>query len=74
MKDYRKLLVWNKGHRVALAVYKLTESFPHDELYGLTAQIRRAGASIPANIAEGCGRDGEAEFARYLQICCWFRE
>jgi len=53
---------------LTLAVYKATVPFPKDELYGLTSQIRRACASIPANIAEGCGRYGDAEFARFLRI------
>ena len=56
MQDFKKLTVWEKGHRLTLAVYKATVGFPKDELYGLTSQIRRASASIPANIAEGCGR------------------
>jgi four helix bundle protein len=51
-----------------LAIYAITKSFPRDELFGLTSQIRRACASIPANIAEGCGRSGEAELARFFQI------
>ena len=53
---------------MTLELYKATAGFPKEELYGLTSQIRRAGYSIPANIAEGCGRDGEAELARFLQI------
>jgi four helix bundle protein len=53
---------------LTLEVYKATESFPREELYGLTSQIRRACSSIPANIAEGCGKDGDADFARFLQI------
>jgi four helix bundle protein len=56
MQDFRSLQVWGKGHQLTLAVYKVTAAFPKDELYGLTSQIRRASASIPANIAEGCGR------------------
>ena len=51
-----------------LAVYQATGDFPKDELYGLTSQIRRSCASIPANIAEGCGRKGDAELARFMQI------
>jgi len=58
MQDYRKLKVWERSHQLTLAVYKVTSQFPKDELYGLTSQIRRACASIPANIAEGCGRVG----------------
>lgn len=68
MKDFRNLKVWEKSHQLALAVYKATSTFPRHELYGLTSQIRRACASIPANIAEGCGRSGDAELARFLQI------
>jgi four helix bundle protein len=68
MQDFRKLMVWKKGHELALKAYSLTTTFPKDELYGLSSQIRRAAASIPANIAEGCGRGGNAELARFLQI------
>lgn len=60
--------VWEKGHRLTLAVYKTTATFPREELCGLTSQIRRSCASIPANIAEGCGRSGDAELARFLRI------
>ena len=60
--------VWEKGHRLTLAVYKTTATFPREELYGLTSQIRRSCASTPANIAEGCGRSGDAELARFLRI------
>jgi len=68
VQDYRNLKVWERAHRLTLEVYKATALFPKDELYGLTSQIRRSCASIPANIAEGCGRDGDAEFARFLRI------
>jgi four helix bundle protein len=68
MRNFRELKVWEKSHRLTMAVYKATARFPKDELYGLTSQIRRSGASIPANIAEGCGRNGDAELARFLQI------
>lgn len=68
MKDFRKQKVWQKAHDLALEVYRVTEAFPKAELFGLTSQIRRAGVSIPANIAEGCGRDTDADFARFLQI------
>src|SRR5215472_6661494 len=68
MKDFRRLKVWERSHRLTLQVYVHTRSFPKDELYGLTAQIRRAAASIGANIAEGCGRRGDAELGRFLQI------
>jgi len=68
VKDYKELKVWERAHLSTLAVYRVTGRFPKDELYGLTSQIRRSCASIPANIAEGCGRSGDAEFARFLQI------
>jgi four helix bundle protein len=68
MRDFKEYKVWEKSHDLTLAVYKITASFPKEELYGLTSQIRRSCASIPANIAEGCGRSGNAELARFLQI------
>jgi four helix bundle protein len=68
MRDFRKFQVWEKSHQLTLAIYKATNSFPKDELYGLTSQIRRAASSVPANIAEGCGRSGDGDFARFLQI------
>lgn len=68
MQDFRNLKVWEKAHELTLAVYKATAGFPAAELYGLTSQIRRSSASIPANIAEGCGRSSDAEFAHFLQI------
>jgi four helix bundle protein len=68
LQDFKKLTVWEKSHRLTLAVYRATAGFPKAELYGLTSQIRRACASIPANIAEGCGRSGRAELGRFLQV------
>lgn len=68
MKDFRRLEVWEKSHQMVLAVYRATNSFPRSEQYGLTSQIRRSAASIPANIAEGCGRMTDGDFARFLQI------
>lgn len=68
MKDFRQLKVWEKSHQLALAVYKETKKFPKEELYGLTSQIRRASMSIPTNIAEGCGRNTDKDFARFIQI------
>ena len=68
MKDFRKLKVWERAHQLVLSVYHTTTSFPRDETYGLTAQIRRSASSIPSNIAEGCGRDGDAELARFCRI------
>lgn len=68
MKDFRDLTVWEKSHKLALKIYKITTNFPRNELYGLTSQIRRSCASIPANIAEGCGRSRDKELARFLEI------
>jgi four helix bundle protein len=68
MKNFRDLLVWEKAHRLTLASYKATAAFPREETYGLTSQIRRCAASIAANIAEGCGKRGNAEFGRFLAI------
>jgi len=68
LKDFRDLRVWLKAHELTLKVYTETASFPKEELYGLTSQIRRCSASIAANIAEGCGRRGNGEFHRFLQI------
>ena len=68
MRDFRQIKVWAKAHKLTLGIYKTTSSFPREELYGLTSQLRRASASIPANIAEGFGRGGKAELARFLVI------
>lgn len=68
MKDFKKLKVWQKAHRLTLDVYKASTTFPREELYGLTSQIRRSCLSIPSNIAEGCGRGSDTDFARFLQI------
>ena len=68
MQDFKKLQVWEKSHDLTMRIYNLTSQFSREEMYGLTSQIRRACASIPTNIAEGCGRKSSAEFARFLQI------
>jgi four helix bundle protein len=68
MKDFRKQKVWQKSHQLTLDIYRATINFPREELYGLTSQIRRSCASIPANIAEGCGRDSEEDFCCFLQM------
>jgi four helix bundle protein len=68
MQDFRNLNVWGKAHSLALDVYASTRDFPREELFGLTSQLRRAACSIGANIAEGCGRGGNAELKRFLQI------
>ncbi|MCB9454023.1 MAG: four helix bundle protein [Anaerolineaceae bacterium] len=68
MQDFKKLAVWEKAHRFTLSTYQATMTFPKEESYGLTNQVRWAAASIPANIAEGCGRDSTKEFRRFLDI------
>jgi len=68
MKDFRDLRVWEGAHKLTLEIYRVTATFPKCELYGLTSQVRRCSASIGANIAEGCGKRGNKEFQRYLQI------
>ena len=68
MKNFRDLQVWRKAHSLVLASYERTREFPRQEMYGMTSQIRRCAASIPANIAEGCGKRGNGEFQRYLNI------
>ncbi len=68
VRDFRKLQVWEKAHKLALDVYAATAAFPASELYGLTSQLRRSAASVGSNIAEGCGRETEAELARFCHI------
>ena len=68
MQSFRNLKVWEKAHVVTLDVYQSSKSFPREEMYGLTSQMRRASASIGANIAEGSCRRGDIEFARFLQM------
>jgi len=68
VKDFRELKVWQKAHELTLAVYRVSATFPREELYGLTSQLRRSCSSIAANLAEGCGRSGDAEFARFCSI------
>lgn len=68
MGEYRKLKVWERAHALTIDVYHVTRVFPKEELYGLTSQTRRAASSIPANIAEGYGRGGDTELARFLTI------
>lgn len=68
MRDFHKLGIWQRSHQLTLDVYKMSKSFPKDELFGLTSQIRRATSSIPTNIAEGCGRASNKDFAHFLQI------
>jgi len=68
MEDFKQLKVWTKAHDLTLAIYQCTRTFPREEIYGLTSQIRRESASIGANIAEGCGRRSDPEMKRFVQI------
>ena len=68
MENFKDLKVWSKAHELTLAVYRATRKFPREEIYGLTSQIRRAVASIGANIAEACGRRSDPEMRRFVQI------
>jgi len=68
MQDYRKLLVWDKAHALVLIIYNETKVYPKEELFGLTSQIRRSAISIPANIAEGCGRYSNKDSCHFFQI------
>jgi four helix bundle protein len=66
MQDFRNLMVWEKPHTLTLEVHRHTQQFPSDERFGLTSQLRRSCVSIPANLAEGCARGGDIDFARFV--------
>ncbi len=66
MKNFRDLRIWSRAHGLALDIYRITQSFPNIETYGLLSQMRRSASSIPTNIAEGCGRNTDKDFARFL--------
>jgi four helix bundle protein len=68
LRAFRELKVWQKGHELTLDIYRAARTFPKDEMYGLTSQLRRSAVSIPANIAEGCARGSGAELRHFLQI------
>jgi len=68
VQSFRNLKVWEKAHSMTLDVYRSTRAFPKEELYGLTSQMRRSSASVGANIAEGCCRNGDKDFGRFIQI------
>jgi four helix bundle protein len=68
MQNYKDLKVWEKAHEFTLKVYEATKIFPKEEIYSLTNQMRRAASSVPANIAEGCGKNSKLEFAHFLNI------
>ena len=68
MQNYKDLKVWEKAHQFVFSVYADSKTFPREEIYSLTNQLRRASSSIPANIAEGCGKYSQIDFAKYLNI------
>jgi four helix bundle protein len=68
LQSFEDLKIWQRSHRMGLAVYQWTKAFPPDERYGLTSQLRRAAVSVPTNIAEGCNRMHATDFARFLNI------
>jgi len=68
VRSYKDLLVWQRSVQLALAIYRLTAAFPAEERYGLTSQLRRAGVSVPSNIAEGYGRGTRKEYKQFLAI------
>ena len=68
MRDFKKYDIWKLSHLFTLKIYDITKSYPNEEIYGIISQIRRASSSIPTNISEGCGRDSDAEFNRFLTI------
>ena len=68
IKSYKDLLIWQKGVKIVCLVYQLLKSFPQDELYALTSQLKRASVSIPSNIAEGYGRNTDKSFSHFLDI------
>lgn len=67
-KSYRRFIAWQNAHALAVKIYETTKSFPKDELYGLSSQLRRAALSVPTNIVEGAGRQGQKELKNFLNI------
>jgi four helix bundle protein len=68
MQDFRNLKVWQKAHALTLTIYRETRNFPAEEKFGITSQLRRSCASISANLAEGCARGGDIDFARFVNV------
>ncbi len=68
MRDFKKYNIWKESHSLTLKIYQITSDFPKDEKFGIISQIRRASSSVPTNISEGCGRDSDVEFSRFLTI------
>ena len=68
MREHRKLRAFELADEIAILIYQVTRSFPKEEVYGLTSQMRRAAVSVPSNIVEGCARESQAEYLRFLEI------
>ena len=68
MRNYQQLEIWQRSHQLTLKIYTVSKAFPREEVFGLSSQMRRAAASVPTNIAEGCGRDSSSELRRFLVI------
>ncbi len=68
MRDHTKLKAFELADELAVLIYQITKSFPKEEVYGLTSQMRRAGVSVPSNIVEGCARESQVEYVRFLDI------
>ncbi len=68
MQNYKDLKLWVKSHEITLKIYSIPRCFPKEEIYSLTSQIRRCSSSMPANIAEGCGKNSNTDFGRFLNI------
>lgn len=68
MRDFKKYDIWQLSHELVLNVYKISQSFPREEMFNITSQLRRAATSIPTNISEGCGRSSDKEFSHFLNI------
>ncbi len=68
MRNFKELQIWQRSHQLVLSIYKVTVTFPKEEIYGLTSQIRRSSSSVPTNIAEGCGRNTKPDMSRFLVI------
>ena len=68
MRDFTKIIAWQRSHALTLKIYQNTKIFPREELFGLSSQMRRSASSIPTNIAEGCGRNSNPQFKHFLNI------